>query len=329
MKNNTLNINDKLLNKIYAYYQTIWREKWKENIENNWLLNFEHTDEDELNREKVNMLYLLTKFMYFGNNEIRELLHSLYRDLFTYPIISQIRKSNSDTLDESFIKAEFLNELLATKFLGVGNPSESGVHMLYYFRQECQLSKKYFINASEIFKTSEVIEKLSDGSEKKYLKSEINYTNIKRYIFIDDFCGSGSQATIYLKNIVESMKFENKDLEINYLMLFGTDEGINNIKSLRIFNKVEAVFSLDSTFKTFSDQSRYYTTVPDVIIEKAFSKATATKYGLRLLSGAPLGFNDCQLLLSMFHNTPDNSLPIFWSEKNDWKPIFKRYNKLY
>jgi hypothetical protein len=44
-----------------------------------------------------------------------------------------------------------------------------------------------------------------------------------------------------------------------------------------------------------------------------------------------LGFGDCQLLLSMHHNTPDNTLPIIWFDEDEalWTPIFKRYNKIY
>ena len=50
------------------------------------------------------------------------------------------------------------------------------------------------------------------------------------------------------------------------------------------------------------------------------------KYGEQW--GDPLGYNDCQMLLGFHHNTPNNTLPIFWREKN-WTPIFKRYAKLY
>ena len=44
-----------------------------------------------------------------------------------------------------------------------------------------------------------------------------------------------------------------------------------------------------------------------------------------------LGYGDGQLLLGLFHNTPDNTLPIFWfnEEGKEWYPIFKRYNKIY
>jgi hypothetical protein len=329
MKNfETLPLYDKLLKKIYAYYQTIWKEKWKEGIDKDWLNNFHNDDDDVVYKERLNMLYLLSKFMYFGNDELRQLLLSLYRDLYKYPIVSEIRKRNGNTIDVESINREFINELNATKFLGVGNPSESGVHMLYYFRQECNLSKSFFINTSEIFTTKKATEVLPDGKKRIYLETKINDTAIKRYVFIDDFCGSGDQASGYLKEIVTNIKLQDRTIEVNYLMLFSTEQGIATVQKLGIFNNVNAVFTIDDTFKTFSDSSRYFSSTPDIIIEKGFSKSIASKYGNALFSPS-LGHGDCQLLLGLFHNTPDNSLPIFWSDKNNWKPIFKRYNKKY
>ncbi len=78
---------------------------------------------------------------------------------------------DSDKIDEYYIK-----ELNKTRFLGVGNPSESGVHLLYYFRQENCLSEKCFINAYDIFN--------SDYSR----GLELCDPTINHYVFVDDFC---------------------------------------------------------------------------------------------------------------------------------------------
>ena len=43
--------------------------------------------------------------------------------------------------------------------------------------------------------------------------------------------------------------------------------------------------------------------------------------------GYPLGFDQAQSLFCFFYNTPDNTLPIFWCDRNGWKPLFKRYEK--
>lgn len=323
-----LSIVDRLLKKIYAYSETIWKEKWVNGIDQDWLNNFSNGSDDEISKHRLNMLYLLSKFMYFGNSELRQLLLALHRDLFKYPIVCAIRKANGDTVDNLFIQKEFNLEQNQTRFLGVGNPSESGVHLLYYFRQECNLSKDYFINFSDIFKTEEIKEKDSGSSivSSRYLKSTIRDKTIRRYIFIDDFCGSGTQASEYLDEIVKNVKAEDNTIEVSYLTLFATTAGLDVVRKLRVFNTVESVFCLDDTFKAFSEDSRYFNNPPDNEIEKVFSEKIAREYG-STLEVEPLGYKNGQLLLGLFHNTPDNSLPIFWSETNNWKPIFKRYTK--
>jgi len=317
---------DLLRKKIDAYYQTIWREKWKEGVFDEWLSNFHDTDVDLLEKEKINMLYLLSKFMFFGNDELRQLLLSLYRDIFKYPIIAKIRKSNNDTTNSVLIDSEFNKELQKTRFIGVGNSSESGVHLLYPFRQESGLSKNFFIDTKDIFSVERHTVVSHTGSKRQTRKITFSNSHIKRYIFIDDFCGSGTQAKEYLSKIRRIKKYD-PTIRIEYLMLFATEHGIRELNKLGIFDNFEAVFTLDDSFKVFSPDSRYFKTTPNKEIEKSFSETTSLKYGNNLFPYYPLGYKDCQLLIGFSHNTPDNSLPIFWSAEGGWKPIFLRHVK--
>ena len=59
--------------------------------------------------------------MYFGSRETRALLRSLFRDAYRYPIVESIRRATGDTLDAAYIHNQFAAELLATRFLGIGN----------------------------------------------------------------------------------------------------------------------------------------------------------------------------------------------------------------
>ena len=195
--------------------------------------------------------------MYFGNLELRELLKCLYRDLFKYYIVRSIRKANSDTYDITFLEEKFQEELEQTRFLGVGNPSESGVHLLYYFRQENELQKKYFINTHEIFKQVEE-ERIVDSSVEKYLRTDLANPKIKRYIFIDDFCVSGSQAKEYSKDIVSNIKKLDSTIEVSYFMLFSTEYGKQQVEKSTQFDLVKSIFTIDESFRCFSDDSRYY-----------------------------------------------------------------------
>lgn len=323
---------DELYSKLKVLNETIWENRILKPKIDKWLDNFIEQE------EKLHALYLLSEFMYFGSVQMRNLLKSLYRDLYRYPIIDSIRKANSNTLDKGIIETSYKEKEKLTRFFGVGNPSESGAHLLYFFRQENYLSKKLFINTDEIFDRT-------DSSNLKLMDLDLEY-----YIFIDDFCGTGSQVkrSKPLINIINDIRRLKPNVIINYLMLVGTTHGIENVKKTRLFDFVDAVIKLDDSFKSFESNSRYFkdATLP-VNITKA--KDISKKYGLPLIKDIclkdgvkaslidyfaeqhVLGFNDCQLLIGFHHNTPDNTLPIIWYDEEDipWTPIFKRYNKKY
>jgi hypothetical protein len=304
---------DSLLDKIFILSEKVWERKAINPHVENWLNNFD-------DNEKTPMLYLLSNFMYFGSRQMRELLKSLYRDLFKYPIVAKIRKHNNDTTDLSLIEKEFKIELSKSRFLGVGNPSESGYHLLYYFRQENRLPKDLFIHTHQIL-----------GRRGTKEANSLRETHVQRYIFIDDFCGSGEQGNLYLNEIVDDIKNISDKVEICYFVIFSTSSGLNTIKNGTKFDNVDCLFELDDSFKIFDSASRYFTS-QTTINSKKETLDICMKYGSKLVPNHPLGYKDCQLLIGFHHNTPDNTLPIFWYDEPEginWSPIFKRYPKFY
>jgi len=323
---------EKLEAKIKMLNETLWDYKALQPELEKWLANFSNE------KEKLHALYLLSKFMYFGAVPMKKLLKSLYRDLYRYPIIDSIRRNNGDTLDKNFIESAFKIEENKTRFLGVGNPSESGAHLLYFFRQENKLSKKLFIYTDEVINRN-------GGKEQLY------FSDVKHYVFIDDFCGSGSQATTdtNIKRCVSNLKRLSADIKISYLMLFATENGIDTVRKSGLYDSVEAVIELDNTYKCFDEKSRLFPSKDGFLFEKDFTREFCYRLGKPLIRSilekegfkndklenhsnyAALGWGNCQLLLGFYHNTPDNTLPIIWYDEDEinWQPIFKRYNKKY
>jgi hypothetical protein len=264
------------------------------------------------------MLFLLSNFLYFGSNQMRELLKAAFRDLYKYPIIERLRKENNDTRNLAFIQNRFDQSLQATRFLGVGNPSESGCHMLYYFRQMNALPKDLFINAHQIFKRDR------RSGTRRLASGRVN-----TYVFLDDFCGSGSQVVEYSKALVEEARELSPRLQIEYHVLFGCRKGVSRVRRSRLFDRVSCLIELDETFTCFGKKSRFFHSAPPQIAKQT-AKAICREYGARLCPDFPLGFGNCQLLLGFHHNTPDNTLPVFWWDEPapPWEPIFRRYPKL-
>lgn len=331
-------MDDLYYNKIYTLNSILWENRVLKPCIEDWLGNFA-TDE-----ERDGALYLLSKCMYFGITSIRIILKSLYRDKYRFPIIQEIRQANGGTLDERIIEEAFRHRLMKTRFVGVGNPSESGTHLLYFFRQENKIPKKLFVNTDDLYEL------------KKTGDIELRGRDIDHVVFIDDLCGSGSQVKRdnNVKRCVENLRKLEHCPKISYLMMFGTNKGMDVVKNaklknseVKLFDEVEAVMEFNESYKCFSEHSRYFSN--SEYREKV--RAMSYKYGRLLIErivdrdhpqmdqnkrketieARALGFGDCQLLLSLHHNTPNNTLPIIWFDEDNsvWEPIFKRYNKVY
>lgn len=307
--------------------RTLVKHAWDQEVSwaqvSAWLENF---NGDFLIREseRVYGLFALSKFMYFGRRLIREMLRSLYRDHFEAPLLQRIRRNLRGSRDIATIRALYTQELNATRFIGVGNPSESGAHLLYYFRQVNRLPKGLFSDISGAFQpavdraTGEAILVPKDP-------------HITRYVFFDDLVGSGTQVALYLTKNLADIRKANSNIDLRHMALFATTRGLNKMNEAALFNgKSMCLFELDDTYKAFEPQSRYFAKPPDWF-SMGDMRNMVQGYGDRLKPGEALGYKDGQVLLGFTHNTPDNSPPIFWDEGylTGWKPVFLRYDKNY
>lgn len=288
-----------------------------------WSENFTGatTSQDD---EQRHGLIALTRFLYFGKRQVREMLKSLYRDHFEAPLIQRIRRNCNNTKDIPTLRRQYNQELSTTRFIGVGNPSESGAHLLYYFRQINHLPKRLFVDLGSAF-----IE--TDPSARSSPLRAID-SRVTRYVFFDDLVGSADQSSAYLKTKLRRVRKANPKLQLRFLCLFATTKGLEVLNKPDLFDGMAScLFELDDSYKAFNPMQRYFSSS----LAPAFSLQTfqnmATHYGSTLFPGWPLGYKDGQFLLGFTHNTPDNTLPVFWNEGRSvsWNPIFVRYDKVY
>lgn len=288
-----------------------------------WLNNF-RGEVFSVDEEKLYGIFLLSRFIYFSRKMTREMLKSLYRDMFCSPLCQRIRRNIGGNRDGALVKKLYEQELQSTRFIGMGNPSESGAHLLYYFRQINGLKKDLFVDFMSAF----VIE-----TDRRSGSITIRPTDpaATRYIFFDDLVGSGTQVAQYLARYLPVLRRNNQDIDIQFMSLFATKHGLQKLNSEQMFGgKACCLFELDETYKAFIEESRYFSGAP-VWFNQQKMRRLAEYYGNALAPGTPLGFQDGQLLLGFSHNTPDNSPPIFWREGYDivWTPVFIRYDKHY
>ena len=320
-----IKLEDRLTAQVKRLLESVWERRADLKDIDAWLAQFQD-DNDAARCERLQMLFLLSQFMYFGMFEMRALLRSLYRDHFEYPFVDSFRRANGHTRDQSAIDAAFQTKLAGTRFVGLGNPSESSSHILYYFRQENSLERNLFISPGDIFHF--VAD--DDGGFLHIVRD----TSITQYVLIDDLCGSGQQIERYANDIALPLKAfaarEGRQVQVSYFTLFGTDAGLDYVRSLGTFDRVECVVELDRSFRCFDPKSRYFANEQEPI-SREFAEAICRQHGTALQPAHPLGYDNGQLLLGFAHNTPDNTLPIFSHDEpsgTPWTSIFRRYAKL-
>lgn len=311
---------DELLETIQSLDACVWRKGMSTQLINEWLRCF-GTDCAPDTPGRLHALYMLSRFMYFGDAEVRALLLALHRDLFTYPLVAAARKRLNDTRDRAAIAREYDADLQRSRFLAIGNPSESGAHLLYHYRQENDLASTLFITTHEIFNLVTEPHTLA-------------LPEVARYVFIDDFCGSGKTGCRASRDLLPRIRAAASTsgvvVRIAYHVMVGTERGLSKVRTEADFDEVMCVLELDESFRVFTEKSRYFRKPPTgVAVDRA--RALAETHGRSLSPSDPLGFDDGQLLLGFVHNTPNNTLPVFWhrgTDRSPWFPLFRRYYKL-
>lgn len=227
--------------------ETIWERRAQGPAVLQWLANFTSTD-TRCYKDREMALYLLSRFTFYGSREMRECLKCLYRDLIRYPVVERVRKSLNDSRDIVTVSREASKIMDAMKFLGVGRPSESGPHMLYYFRQENGIRVSQFCDIHELFS----IVPCEDSTEATpTFQQEIAGPEATWYIFLDDFSGTGEQAVKKLQMPVKSLKQLCSNAEVCYYSVFATRDALDRIRADTDFDRVESLtFGLDVRLAT-------------------------------------------------------------------------------
>ena len=296
------------LEKIKILSEYAWDHECDEPVIRRWLEGFNGGSGFDVQVERINALHLLSNFLYFGVDEVRELLRALYRDVFQYGVMRQIRKELGGRTDKALMDVRYDSELRATRFLPLGNPSESSSHLLYYFRQENDLAKDLFTYVHQI---------LDDEFRKR--------NGVTRCIFLDDFAGTGHQARDYAE---EAQRIRGKGITaVSYYAMLATPQALSAIRQSSLFDDVACVVEIADDLRSFTPESLFYLDAPKEVSRSIMCKI-ATFYGEHLCVGFPLGYGRGQLMLGFAHNVPDNTLPIFWADAPPhWNAPFPRYRK--
>lgn len=254
---------------------------------------------------------LLHGLYYSENNLIALLKDGIFNKILGNNIKKQLIGDGNIYKLKSEIEAEIKDELSKTLFIPLldnDKPSESGNAIIRYLNHKLSIP-----SANTAF---------------HFLVDLQQLHAYKRIIIVDDCLGSGDQLTGFWnyndKFRVIKEEAQRLGLEIYYLILIGNEESLTQLQingelvGLKVVicekvNKENGVFHLANNIWS-GDQDE----MDDAI--RYFDNISAT------YSVPRLGFNNMDFAVFIHNTTPDWSLPIFWTENSDWKPLFKRKN---
>ena len=183
--------------------------------------------------------------------------------------------------------------------LPCGPAGKSGMYTLYFLNR--------ILKENNLLEYTKV---LSGDMEFKKIDNDNEFPIKNTLMIVDDIIGSGETVLKFLEIILSNIY---NDFEVIILSLVSYVRGEQrikkkypNIKLFSAYHNVRGAFYRAST-NMIKTRKLCYT------------------YGKKLYVNNPLGFNNIQGLVSFSFTTPNTTLPIFWSSKKDWFPIFPRF----
>ena len=260
-----------------------------------WLNQF---GEKDFHAQRL-MFMLLQNIKFFNNAKIYPLLVDMHRDVVRQFVKRQIPKDiRLGKRKRDDIIVSFLENSVA----------KSGAEYARKYAKENDIYTENAIGPSDI-------ESKLEGNSK-----------IKAIVFIDDFIGTGSSIAKNYKKIASNYSdiFRKRNLIVCIEVMCGFQEGVSFLeKELEKYDHdihIHCCNTLDESEKCFSKNSKVFHYPAD----RKHAKEIADSFGSRLVKMNPLGYGNCQALIVFPENCPNNSLPILWTAKEGWSPIFKR-----
>jgi len=264
-----------------------------------WLSNF-------LPDELEHAVNLLNSFQYFSETLVNQMFIAGFQ-MFS----NQIRKQKDSYLEAKTAWHNFIDNALITPLRGeIPSIADSGFIFARKARQQLGLKERQLLNKEECL---ELLQKS---------------TGPFSIIFVDDFLGSGRQ-------LIHTWEKEIK-LGPDWVSFKSLSSSLRNTK-FYYFPIIATTYGMGRVLKQYPEiailpvhelSSKYSALAPDSIIWPEHLKASAHDFLLNASTRAGImnwkGFHDLSLCLGFYHSVPDATLPIFFSDKNGWKPLIKR-----
>lgn len=270
-----------------------------------WLENFNNT-------EMEHAVHLLNSFLYISD----ELINSMFIASF-HSLSNRIRATNASYLTAKASWQSFVDTIIITPITGEEpNPSDSGNLFARKARKWLNIKEEQVMDQIKCLQT------LVNGS-----------TN--PVVFVDDFVGSGEQFLATWRRKVElnpsgSISFSDissaRRSRFFYCPIICTEPGYLRLQQECPEIILSPAHILSKKYSAIENDSVIW---PDHLKQSAYDFLfnASVRAGIKDTHGGVddwRGFNKLGLAIALGDSVPDATLPIFYWEKNGWKPLIRR-----
>lgn len=268
-----------------------------------WLKNFN----DNFGRYIAHKI--LDNFIYYSDPEVEAICIYLV-DLLKREIIFKHFLKDKTIPCESYINEEWEKVLKSLRFIPVKDtdPATSGLVL-------CQKLKTIGIDSDLITFSHSIPKLINDG--------------IKYIIFIDDFIGTGKQASTFFNNkdlfnngySISDIANNHPEVNFYYITVAGTEMGIAKLHNDS--NNIKLIVSeiLTEEYCMFSPKCNMWESPEEQKAAESYIAQISKEMGI---DDNCKGFGELSLLLAFSHCIPNNALPLLWYSENGWNPLIRR-----
>lgn len=270
--------------------------------------------------------YLKENLIYISEKQMRTLVEMSYPFYITTTILKKAMSICQQADIDDAAEQKALYEILIQKSLFLG--LSDGSHIDLFRRVNPNLSNEqinvYYDMSKDKF--ADMIYGMPD--------SDIIGKGLSNIFLLDDFSGSGISfirkengkwkgKIVKLLDRLKDYDVEVSNIDLSLLLYISTTDAVNYINSkldeYKTENNVKAVYNVEAIqiiSKTEIDKEiinlleKYYNEYKMSTIEDSHYRKGNCKLPF-------LGFNSCALPLVIYHNTPNNAIPIIWFSNND------------
>lgn len=301
-----------------------------------WMRQFDTPEEKDCAYD-----FVKNKLIYISEEEMRQIVMYSYEISMKKYLMEKTRifcdKQNVSDVDER--KKIYKYYRRSSLFLGLSD----GAHIDFFRRHNPDLSNEQVLVHYDFSKekAEDMRKKFQDEHITEYMKGrygEAINNDFDTFFLIDDFTGSGKS---YIRNDkrgwhgkiktfferLESTGFDAKNASVHLVLYIATEKSVSNI------TEQVNLFTSEKGYRNITIDAIQLVEPIDWNDNPELDKLLKQNYEKNKKSGKASyddkhfkvgegnvpyhGFADCSLPLILYHNTPNNSLPILWYSWED------------